>query len=87
MTIDRNRRTTFEEAADLYNETCPGYPDELVEDIIRLSALEAGGLVSAVGLSINFHVANADTARHPDRFLSCVGDYDRHTDWLQKNYG
>ncbi len=38
MSIDRSRRTTCEQVADLYNETRPEYPDELAEDIIRHQA-------------------------------------------------
>lgn len=49
MGIDRSRRTSFELVADLYNETRPGYPDELAEDIIRLSALPPDGQVLEVG--------------------------------------
>lgn len=49
MGIDRTRRITFEETADLYNETRPEYPDVLVEDIIRLSALKADGRILEIG--------------------------------------
>lgn len=40
MVIDRSRRITFDEVAILYNETRALYPNALVEDILRLSALE-----------------------------------------------
>jgi len=49
MSIDRSRRITFEEVADLYNETCSGYPEALVEDIIALSGIPAGGRILEVG--------------------------------------
>ena len=49
MGIDRTRRITFEEVADLYNETRTLYPDALVEDIIRLSALKADGRILEIG--------------------------------------
>jgi SAM-dependent methyltransferase len=49
MGIDRTRRVTFEEVADLYNESRPSYPDELIEDIIQLSNLKPDGHVLEVG--------------------------------------
>ncbi|MCE7921230.1 MAG: class I SAM-dependent methyltransferase [Chloroflexi bacterium CFX1] len=49
MGIDRSRRITFEESADLYNETRARYPDALIEDIIRLSALRADGYILEIG--------------------------------------
>jgi cyclopropane fatty-acyl-phospholipid synthase-like methyltransferase len=49
MSIDRSRRTTFEEAAELYNEVRPGYPAQLVEDVIRLARLKPGEHVLEVG--------------------------------------
>ncbi|MBV6402860.1 MAG: putative methyltransferase [Anaerolineales bacterium] len=49
MGIDRSRRTTFEEVANLYNETRALYPDALIEDIIRLSALPADGRILEIG--------------------------------------
>lgn len=49
MTIDRTRRITFEEVADLYNEVRPGYPDELIEDVISLSGLEPDARLLEVG--------------------------------------
>ena len=49
MSIDRTRRITFEEVADLYNETRPGYIDELIEDVIRLSALEPDAHLLEIG--------------------------------------
>lgn len=49
MGIDRSRRVTFEEVADLYNESRPGYPEELVEDVIQWSALVANGRILEIG--------------------------------------
>ncbi len=49
MGIDRTRRITFEEVADLYNESRPSYPDELIEDVIHLSALEPNGRILEIG--------------------------------------
>jgi len=49
MAIDRSRRITFEEVADLYNQTCSSYPEELVEDILALSGLSAGGRILEIG--------------------------------------
>ncbi|HEY5729524.1 MAG TPA: class I SAM-dependent methyltransferase [Anaerolineales bacterium] len=49
MGIDRSRRITFEEVADLYNESRPSYPDELIEDIIQLSELKTDGGILEVG--------------------------------------
>ena len=37
MSIDRSRRITFEEVADLYNETRTRYLDALIEDIMAAS--------------------------------------------------
>jgi SAM-dependent methyltransferase len=49
MGIDRSRRTTFEETADLYNETRTGYPEQLVEDVISFSNIPAGGRILEIG--------------------------------------
>lgn len=49
MTIDRRKRIAFEEVADLYDEVRPGYPDELVEDVIALSGLPADGRILEIG--------------------------------------
>jgi SAM-dependent methyltransferase len=49
MGIDRTRRITFDEVADLFNETRPSYPGELVNDVIQLSALESNGHILEVG--------------------------------------
>lgn len=49
MGIDRSRRITFEEVADLYNETRTLYPAALIQDIIRLSTLPADGRILEIG--------------------------------------
>lgn len=49
MGIDRSRRITFEETADLYNETRALYPDALIEDILRLSALAPDDHILEIG--------------------------------------
>src|SRR3972149_4909627 len=49
MGIDRSRRTAFEETADLFNEVRPEYPEELVEDILRLSGLAPDGQILEIG--------------------------------------
>lgn len=42
-------RTTFERAALLYDEARPGYPEDLFDDIVELSAIPAGGRILEVG--------------------------------------
>lgn len=49
MSIDRSRRTTFEEMADLYNEIRPNYPESLVDAIITLSGIPQGGRILEIG--------------------------------------
>ena len=49
MTIDRSRRVTFEEVADLYNEVRSGYPEALIDDVLALSAFPAGGRILEIG--------------------------------------
>jgi SAM-dependent methyltransferase len=50
MTNDRNRlRTTFDEAASLYDEVRPGYPDDLFGDVVSLSGIRAGGRILEIG--------------------------------------
>src|SRR5918994_5124284 len=50
MTEERNRlRTTFDEAASLYDEVRPGYPDQLFDDIVSLSGIPAGGRILEIG--------------------------------------
>ena len=50
MADDRNRlRTTFDEAASLYDEVRPGYPEDLFDDIVSLSGIPAGGRILEIG--------------------------------------
>ncbi|MBU0494188.1 MAG: class I SAM-dependent methyltransferase [Chloroflexi bacterium] len=49
MTLDRSRRTTFNDAARLYDEVRPGYPDQLVEDVIALSGILPDGRILEIG--------------------------------------
>ncbi len=49
MSIDRRKRITFEQEADLYDEIQSGYPDELIEDILRLSGIPSDGSILEIG--------------------------------------
>ena len=50
MADERNRlRTTFDEAALLYNEVRPGYPEELFDDVVSLSGIPSGGRILEIG--------------------------------------
>jgi SAM-dependent methyltransferase len=49
MSIDRSKRITFEEVAELYEEIRSDYPEELVEDILSLSGIAAGGRILEIG--------------------------------------
>ena len=50
MADNRNRlRTTVDEAASLYDEVRPGYPEELFEDVVSLSGIPAGGRILEIG--------------------------------------
>ena len=47
---DRDRlRTTFDGAAQLYDEVRPGYPEELFDDVVSLSGIPPGGRVLEIG--------------------------------------
>jgi SAM-dependent methyltransferase len=52
MSIDRRKRITFEEAADLYDEVRPGYPEALVEDVLALSGIPADGRILEIGCGL-----------------------------------
>jgi SAM-dependent methyltransferase len=47
--IDRSRRVSFEEVADLYAETTLVYPEAWVDDILHLSAFPPGGRILEIG--------------------------------------
>jgi SAM-dependent methyltransferase len=50
LSDDRNRlRTTFDEAASLYDEARPGYPEELFDDVVSLSGLRQAGRILEIG--------------------------------------
>ncbi|HJQ28761.1 MAG TPA: class I SAM-dependent methyltransferase [Rubrobacter sp.] len=50
MANDRNRlRTTFDEAAVLYDEVRPGYPDQLFDDVVSLSGIPLEGRILEIG--------------------------------------
>ena len=49
MAIDRDKRTTFENVADIYDRVRAGYPEELIEDIVSLSGLPPGGRILEIG--------------------------------------
>jgi len=50
MADDRNRlRTTFDQAASLYDEVRPGYPEDLFDDVVSLSGIPAGGRILEIG--------------------------------------
>lgn len=44
-----SRRTTFDEAALLYDQARPGYPPALFDDIVSLSHLPPGGRILEIG--------------------------------------
>src|SRR5918911_3342325 len=46
----RNRlQTIFDEAASLYDEVRPGYPEDLFDDVVSLSGIPAGGRILEIG--------------------------------------
>lgn len=49
MSIDRSRRITFEEVADIYNEVCLSYPEELIKDALTLSGIPTDGRILEIG--------------------------------------
>ena len=49
MSIDRSRRVTFEETADIYNEVRPGYAENLVNDILTLAEFPTEGRILEIG--------------------------------------
>jgi SAM-dependent methyltransferase len=42
-------RTTFDEAASLYDEVRPGYPEDLFDDIVSLSGIGPAGRILEIG--------------------------------------
>jgi SAM-dependent methyltransferase len=49
MSIDRSRRITFEEVADIYNEVRPVYPESLVNDSLSLAEFPLNGCILEIG--------------------------------------
>ena len=50
MADQRNRlRTTFDEAASLYDEVRPGYPEDLFDDVVSLSGIRPEGRILEIG--------------------------------------
>jgi SAM-dependent methyltransferase len=49
MPIDRTRRITFEEVAEIYDEVSTSYPEELIEDALTLSEIPADGRILEIG--------------------------------------
>jgi len=71
MGIDQTRRITFEEAADFYNETRPEYPDEVVEDGMRLSAFNADRRILEIGCEAVVKNTNYDNSGNLYLASSC----------------
>jgi len=70
VTDDRNRlRATFDEAALLYDEVRPGYPDGVFDDVVSLSRIPPGGRILEVGCGTG--QATVPLARRGYRIL-CV---------------
>lgn len=49
MSRDRDWRLVFDDVAELYDEARPGYPEELVEDVLALSRIPTDGRILEVG--------------------------------------
>jgi SAM-dependent methyltransferase len=49
MGIDRSKRITFEQVADLYEEIRSDYPKDLIEDILSLSGIPSNGRILEIG--------------------------------------
>ena len=49
MADDLSRRTTFDSVAQLYDQSRPGYPEPLFDDIITLSGMPADGRILEIG--------------------------------------
>ena len=62
-------RATFDEAALLYDEVRPGYPEELFDDVVSLSGIPSGGRILEIGCGTG--QATVPLARRGYRIL-CV---------------
>ena len=49
MNNDLSRRTIFDRVAEDYDRVRPGYPEELISDIIALSGIKPGGRILEIG--------------------------------------
>jgi SAM-dependent methyltransferase len=49
LAFDRSKRTTFDQVAQFYDEARPGYPGQLVEDVIALSGIPPDGRILEIG--------------------------------------
>lgn len=49
MKSNQPLRTIFDDGAALYDAVRPGYPDELIEDVVSLSGMPEGGRVLEIG--------------------------------------
>jgi SAM-dependent methyltransferase len=47
--IDRSKRITFDQSADVYESACSEYPGELVDDILSLSGIAPDGRILEIG--------------------------------------
>ena len=70
MTADRERpRATFDSAAHLYHQARPSYPEELSDELIRLTSLRRGARLLEVGCATG--KATVPLARRGYR-ITCV---------------
>ncbi|MEN6319827.1 MAG: class I SAM-dependent methyltransferase [Syntrophaceae bacterium] len=49
MSLDRELRTIFNDVAEIYDEIRPGYPEQLIEDVLALSSIPSGGNILEIG--------------------------------------
>ena len=49
MSIDRNKRASFEKVADIYEERRCDYPAELIDDILEMSRIQPDGQILEIG--------------------------------------
>jgi SAM-dependent methyltransferase len=85
MADQRNRlRTTFDEAASLYDEVRPGYPEELFDDVVSLSGIEPGGRILEIGCGTG--QATVPFARRGYRIL-CIELGENMTAVARRNLG
>lgn len=49
MAFDQSARVIFDKVAQLYDEARPGYPEQLVKDVIALSEIPNGGRILEIG--------------------------------------